>query len=156
MIRYYLKKLSRQFKEVEQTIASNFKDTSRLSSLARIYFYQGQGEWLKYAAATLEYGRSQGEDDWRTMYETAIYLEHFAKDMQALDLGVQIMERVVKLEKSYENLNLYAQLQHKIGRDTQALKVAREALTIAKKTGEESSEAAKLIAELQSIKMTKA
>ncbi|RDV16664.1 thioredoxin family protein [Pontibacter diazotrophicus] len=136
-------------KQVDQAIAANFVDTSRLSSLARIYFYQGQGEWVKYAEATLEYGRSHSGDDWRTMYETAIYLKHFAKDIQALELGNLIMERVIIEEKSYDNLNLYAQLQHRLGRDTQALETAREAIAVARKSGEESSEAAKLVAELQ-------
>ncbi|WP_162056171.1 thioredoxin family protein [Pontibacter pamirensis] len=136
-------------KQVDRAVGANFADTSRLSSLAKIYFYQGQKEWVKYAKATLEYGRSQGGDDWRTMYETAIYLKHFAKNMQALELGTQIMERVIKTEKSYDNLNLYAQLQHRVGKDTQALETAREAIAVARKSGEESSEAAKLVAELQ-------
>ena len=135
--------------QIEKSISANLKDKSRLTTLARIYYHQGQRNWSKYAAATLEYSRGQGKDDMQTMYETAIYLKHFAKDTQTLELGVQIMEKVIKLEESYKNLNLYAQFQHTVGKDKQALKTAREAIEVAKKSGEESSEANKLVAKLQ-------
>lgn len=140
------------FQKVEQAIAANFKDTSRLSSLARIFFFGGQGEWLKYAKATLEYGRNQVDDDWQTLYETAIYLRHFAKDKQALEIGAQIMEKAIIMNKSYDNLYLYAQLQQNIGREASALDAAREAVKIANKTGKDSSEAASLVSELQAAK----
>lgn len=39
-----------------------------------------------------------------------------------------------------------------MGRDTQALETAREAIAVARKSGEESSEAAKLVAEIQAAK----
>lgn len=135
--------------QIEKSISANLKDKSRLTTLARIYYHQGQRNWSKYAAATLEYSRGQGKDDMQTMYETAIYLKHFAKDTQTLELGVQIMEKVIKLEESYKNLNLYAQFQHTVGKDKQALKTAREAIEVAKKSGEESSEANELVVKLQ-------
>lgn len=139
------------FEQVEKSISTNLEDTNRLATLARIYYYQGQKNWSKYAEATLEYGKGQGKDDLQTMYETAIYLKHFAKDIQTLELGVQIMEKVIKLEKSYNNLNLYAQLQHGVARNKQALKTAREAVEVAHKSGEESSEANELIIKLQLV-----
>ena len=59
------------------------------------------------------------------------------------------MEQVINLEKSYATLTLYAQLQHRVGRDAQALAIATAAIEVAREAGEESSEAAALLAELQ-------
>jgi len=137
------------FNQVKQTIAAHYADTGKLFSLAKIYFYQGQQEWVTYAEETLAYGRSYGVEDWRTMEETAIYLKAFTKDRQALELGTQIMEQVIKMDKSYENLNRYAQLQHSVGKDTEALATAREAIAVAQKSGEGSSEAVKLVAKIE-------
>jgi len=142
------------FKEVEQAIADNFTDTSRLYSLAKIYFYQGQKEWVNYADATLKYCKNQGVEDSRTMNETAMYLEYFAKDMQALELGNQIMERLIEIDKSYENLILYAKLQYKVGKDIMAIETAKEAIIVAHNSGEESSEAANLVTKIQTANKT--
>lgn len=135
--------------ELGQIIAANFANTRKYSSLAKIYFYQGQKEWLKYAVATREYAKEQADSDWRTLHETATYLKHFSEEKQALEIGAQIMEMVIRMHKSYNNLYLYAQLQQKVGREDLALDAAREAVKVANEAREDSSQAEKFISALQ-------
>lgn len=135
-------------KEVDQAIEANFTNTNSLSSLAKIYFYQGQKEWLKYAEATMEYGREHAGNDWKTLHEAAIYLKHFSDDKQALEIGAIIMEKVISMHKSYDNIFLYAQLQQKAGREDSALEAAREAAKVANEAGQDSSQAESFISQL--------
>jgi thioredoxin-related protein len=134
---------------VELAIKANFRDTSKLSALASIYFYQGQSAWLKYAEASMAYANQLASNDWQTLQETATYLKHFAEEKQALEIGAQLMEKVIGMHKNYKHLYLYAQLQQKAGREDLALEAAKEAIKVALEAGADSSQAARLIADLQ-------
>lgn len=134
--------------DVKKIAATSFADTGKILSLIQIYYYSGQKDWLNYAKATLAYGATVGAADWQTMYETGAYLKHFAKDPEALKIGVQIMQKVLKLNKTYEHLCIYAQLQKKVGNNALALKAAKEALEVSKDKGDDESEAQELIAAL--------
>jgi thioredoxin-related protein len=134
--------------DVKKIAAESFSDSSKISSLAQIYFYGGQQDWLNYAKSTFKYGNTVGATDWQTMYETGAYLKHFASDPETLQIGVQIMNNVLKLQKNYEHLCIYAQLQKKLGNKALALEAAQEALEVSKGQEEDESEAKELIAEL--------
>ncbi|MFT2010293.1 thioredoxin family protein [Pontibacter sp. 13R65] len=136
------------FKNIQGLISSAIYDTSRLSSLAKIYFFGGQGNWPKYAAETWAYAKGEGGADWITLHETAAYLHHFAKEKEALQVGAAIMARVVDLEKSYDNLLLLARLLTKTGKNAAAIEAAGEAITVAKLTGEDTRDAEKLVSRL--------
>ncbi|GAA4311012.1 thioredoxin family protein [Nibribacter koreensis] len=140
------------FKEVMHVISTSFKEIEKTTSLANIYYYRGQQDWLKCAQATLAYGKSYGSSDWRTLYETSVYLNAYAEKKGPLKLGTQLMQQVIKLSPSYENLHLYAQLQHKAGENRQAVKTAKEAVKVAKRTGEDYQESEDLIALISSRK----
>lgn len=139
--------------ELKKTSVKSFTDTTRLLSLTQIYFYQGKRDWLNYAKSTLQYGKTVGANDWQTMYETGSYLKHFAKDKETLKIGVLVMDKVLKLQKSYDHLCIYSRLQNKIGNKHLALKAAKEAVKVSKTAGEDSSEAQELIAELSAVKI---
>jgi len=134
--------------ELKQIAITSFANSNRIVSLAQIYFYSGQRDWSKYAQSTLAYGNSLGATDWQTLYETGAYLNYFANDPETVKIGVQLMNKVLKLHKNYEHLCIYSQLQKKAGDKAWALKAAREALEVAKSEGETGSEAQALIAEL--------
>lgn len=138
--------------EIEQTIKANFANTNKVSSLAKIYYYQGQKEWLKYAQATMNYADKYADDDIGTLVETATYLKHFSKEKQPMEIGAKIMEKVISTERNYTNLLLYAHLLQKAGKADLALDAAREAIKVAKATGEDNGGATKLISELQQAK----
>ncbi|RNI32548.1 thioredoxin family protein [Rufibacter immobilis] len=139
-------------KEVKQAIAAHFKDTSRLSALATIYFYAGRQDWLPYAKATLQYSQALAGNDWRTLYESAAYLNAFAEDKEALTLGTQIIQQVITLHRNYGNLYLYAQLLQKTGNKALALQTAKEAVTVAAQQNKDSSEAKNLLTRLEAQK----
>lgn len=134
--------------ELRKIAANSFADSTKILSLTQIYFYGGQQDWNNYAKATWEYGNTVGANDWQTLYETGAYLKHFAKDQETLKIGVRIMERVLKLQKNYEHLCIYARLQQKVGNTVPALKAAQEALNVSSAEGEDGSEAKELVAEL--------
>ncbi|ALI99218.1 hypothetical protein DC20_09815 [Rufibacter tibetensis] len=136
-------------KDVQQAVSTNFKETKRISTLAMIYFYAGRRDWLTYAKTTLEYSKGYAEQDWRTLYETGMYLNSFAEDKEALKIGTRIMKKAVALHKDPENLYLYAQLQHKTGKDAPAAKAAKEALELAKSTGEDTSDISAFLTQLK-------
>ncbi|MDQ6479476.1 thioredoxin fold domain-containing protein [Dyadobacter sp. LHD-138] len=138
--------------ELKKIVATSFADTSKLLSLTQIYYFGGKRDWPGYAKSTLQYGKTVGANDWQTMYETGIYLKHFAKDKETLKIGIQVMDRVLKLHKNYEHLCIYSNLQNKVGNKYLALKAAKEAVKISKAEGEDSSEAEELITELTAIK----
>jgi thiol-disulfide isomerase/thioredoxin len=138
-------------REVKDIIAANGQDTSKYFALAQIYYYNGQQDWPNYAKATARYGKTVGSGDWQTLYETGAYLKAFAKDQETLTIGVQIMEQVIKMNKNYENLCIYASLQNKAGHGAAAIQTAKEAVKLAKDTGGDSSDAENLLAELKSV-----
>lgn len=135
--------------EVQQAVRSYFKDIQRLTSLAQLYYLGGKQEWLAYANATLAHGKRYASTDWRTLYETAIYLSYFSEDKEALAVGAQIMQQVTKTHQSYDNSYLQARLLQKAGNHQAALRVAQEALMLAKQQGEAIADAQNLIAELR-------
>lgn len=139
----------RLFEELNQAIVSYSKETTKLSMLARIHFYGGQKNWLAYAKETLAYSKSHVGNDWQTLHETATYLRYFSDDKEALRLGALIMEKATTLNKSYDNLLLYAQLKQKSGDTACALKAAREAYQLAELEGKDKSEATSLITALE-------
>ncbi len=134
--------------ELRKVAVDHFADSVKTLSLLQIYFYGGRRDWLNYGRSTLKYGNTIGATDWQTMYETGIYLKTFAKDPEALKTGVEIMAKVLNLNKNYEHLCIYAQLQKKLGNNEPALKAAEEALKISKDQGEDGSDARELITEL--------
>lgn len=138
--------------DLKKIAAISFADTGKILLLAQIYFYGGRQDWLNYAKSTFEYGTTVGSTDWQTMYETGAYLKYFAKDQETLKIGVQIMRNVLKLNKNYEHLCIYAQLQKKVGNKDLALKAAKEALEVSSGKSEDESEAHELIAELATNK----
>ncbi|MBC3540540.1 thioredoxin family protein [Rufibacter sediminis] len=143
---------TRLLQEVKHAIAAHFKDTSQLSALTTIYFYAGRHDWLPYAKATLEYSQTKANGDWQTLYESAMYLNAFAEDKEALSLGAKIMQQVIPLHKNYENLYLYAQLLQKTGNYSLALQTAKEAIAVAAQHNEDSRQARDLQMKLESRK----
>jgi thioredoxin-related protein len=140
------------FREVLEITDTYGNDNIKLPSLAHVYYYGGQRNWLKYAQATLAYSKTHGRDDWRTLHETSAYLNAFAEEKEPLKLGTQLMKQVIKLSPSYDNLHLYAQLQHKAGEKRQAVKTAKEAVKVATRTGEDYQDSKDLIASINSGK----
>jgi thioredoxin-related protein len=134
--------------ELKRVISTSFVDTSKVLSLAQIYFYGGRRDWPAFAKSTLTYENTVGATDWQTMYETGIYLRHFAKDMETIKTGIQIMSKVLELHKNYEHLCIYSQLENKAGNKDLALKAAKEALRVSNDEGADGVEAQELISEL--------
>ncbi|SEI54413.1 Thioredoxin-related protein [Dyadobacter sp. SG02] len=133
---------------LRKVAAGNFADSIKMLSLVQIYFYGGREDWLNYAKSTLKYGNTIGAADWQTMYETGAYLNYFAKDRETLSIGAEIMSKVVNLNRTYDHLRIYAQLQKKAGNKELALKAAEAALQISNEKGESGDEARELIEEL--------
>ncbi|MEO6283528.1 MAG: thioredoxin fold domain-containing protein [Dyadobacter sp.] len=138
-------------KDVKNMITREFEGNARFSLLTDIHFYGGRRDWIQYARATKKYSDELAGNDWRTLHDTAVYLKHFAKEKEALVIGIQLMEKVIMTERSYENLFLLAQLQRKTGKNTLALNSAKEAVKVASQSGDDSGEATEFIAEVGGV-----
>lgn len=136
------------FREVVTAIGQKYSNSNRLLGLSKIYFYQGQKNWNKYAQETLDYSVNVDSTDSRTFYEAAIYTNAFAKDIPTMEIGTKLIKKAIVLDKNYEYLCVYATLLHKTGKNKAASEVAKEALALAKSTGEDDSDAKELITEI--------
>jgi thioredoxin-related protein len=136
------------FAEVVTVVAQRYTYSDRLLGLSKIYFYQGQKNWNKYAQETLDYSVKLDSADSGTFYETAAYIKAFAKDIPTLKIGAELIKKAILLDKNYEYLCIYATLLHKTGEDKIASETAREALALAESKGEDNSTAKELIAEI--------
>ncbi|WP_138475708.1 thioredoxin family protein [Dyadobacter bucti] len=136
------------FKDVVTAVGQKYTYSNRLLGLSKIYFYQGQKNWNKYAQETLDYALKVDSTDSGTFYETAAYIKAFAKDIPTLETGAQLIKKAIALDKNYEYLCIYATLLHKTGKNKAASETAKEALALAESTGQDGSDAKELIAEI--------
>lgn len=139
---------SELFKEVVTAVGQKYTYSNQLLGLSKIYFYQGQKNWNKYAQETLDYSVKVDSTDSGTFYETAAYVKAFAKDIPTMEIGAQLIKKAIALDKKYEYLCIYATLLHKTGKNKTASEAAKEALALAESTGEDGSDAKELIANI--------
>jgi predicted RNA polymerase sigma factor len=81
-------------------------------------------------------------------YEAASYINYFATDALALRAAVQIVEELVSIERSYNYFLLQAQLLKKVNEQVQALAAVNKAISLGKKTGEDTKDAEDLLQDL--------
>ena len=119
-------------------------------AIANLNYLLGQHErdWPKYVDAALAYGRQYAAQDSRTLYEAAVYLNGFVDDKLLLKKADQIIRQAIAVDNSYFNLLIRAQLLHKLGDNSQATAVAKQAIAVANKTNEHTEEAVELLASL--------
>lgn len=145
-----------EFRQVQLLARTNFADTIRSNAMAVINFWEGRRDWVRYAQATRRYSQHPNPDRY-TLQKTATYLYYFGKeqgsDRQQLALRevLEVLPVLLKQERSYENLLLYAKLLQQAHRPIQAKQLAQEALAKAQQQHETGEEAATLLATLRNI-----
>lgn len=125
-------------------------EAAQWQALADVIYLLGQPkrDWPKYADTALAYGRKYAAQDPETSYEAATYIKVFVADKLLLKKADQLIQQAIAVETSYDNLLLRAELLHKIGDNTQAATVVKQAIEAAGKNQEHTEGAMELLASL--------
>lgn len=78
----------------------------------------------------------------------AWYYYNYVDDPAGLQIALECVKRSMELDKNYNNTDTYAALLFKTGENTKALKVAKEAIEIAKANDEDYETTTDLINEI--------
>ncbi|MET4106957.1 hypothetical protein ABIB60_002316 [Hymenobacter sp. UYP22] len=141
------------FRTVQELAHTQFADTAQAGHTARINFWEGRRDWLRYAQATRRYSLLASPDPY-TLRKSATYLYHFGEEQgperqqQALQEILAVLPVLLQAERSYESLLLCARLEHQAHRLAPARQLAEEALAIAPQHHETGEEAQTLLAAL--------
>ncbi|RFP64123.1 thioredoxin family protein [Hymenobacter lapidiphilus] len=136
--------------QLRQLIKTNFADTARANSLATINFLEGRRDWVRYARSTRRYSQLPAPDTY-TLSKTATYVYHFAKEQgaaqqqEAIVAALDVMPVLLKQQRNYETLLLYAKLLQQAQRQAPAKAAAQAALQQAKLQNESDEDARELL-----------
>ncbi len=117
---------------------------------------EGNGSVKEYnsegVATTVNYvnGEVIDWDNYSTLNSLAWNVYENESDKEKLANAVKWVKRSIELNKNYYNSDTYAALLYKMGNYKEALVIAQEAITIAKKDNEDFSATTKLIEEINS------
>jgi thiol-disulfide isomerase/thioredoxin len=125
-------------------------EAAQWQAFANVIYLLGQPkrDWPKYADAALAYSRKYAAQDPETAYEAATYIKVFVTDRTLLKKADQLIQQAIAINASYTNLLTRAELLHKLGDNTQAAAVAKQAIAVASKTSEHAEGAEELLASL--------
>ncbi|MBU0612207.1 thioredoxin family protein [Patescibacteria group bacterium] len=110
-------------------------------------FYSMTREWDKFASTAVRYIESlpKNEEEYLGLNNIAYIFYENVEDSAYLNLALDWAKRSVELKKVYFNMDTYASILFKTGHKEEALKVAEEAVEMAKANGEDFSITQKLL-----------
>jgi hypothetical protein len=133
---------------IENIVRKFVKENEQWLLLSALKFSGGQRKWVQYGTLTDEYAKNYATLDKFTLYEAAQYISYFAKDKLALKKAIQIVERLVSIEPSYNYFLLQARLLTKVNKPADVRAVLYKAINLGKRNGEETKDAEQLLQEL--------
>ncbi|MEO6037436.1 MAG: thioredoxin family protein [Saprospiraceae bacterium] len=114
-----------------------------------IVFYQQAGEIDKYAAAALAYFERYPPDNWNILNEMAWAFYENVSDPKMLETALGWAKKSVEMDANYPNTDTLAALYAKLGKKKQAIKYAKQAIELAKKSGDDYSATQNLLEGLE-------
>lgn len=124
------------------------KDKSvRMSLGYRLSYYRMKGDRPNYAKSAVDFLKKY-DDSAEELNENAATFYEQIDEKKLLKKAVKWAKTSVKLESSFMNQIVVAQLYSKLGKKRSAKKEAKKAIDIAKKAGDNYDEATDLLAEL--------
>jgi len=100
---------------------------------------------VAHAKAAVDYYNEYPSDNSNELNSVAWSFYENVKDQDQLLEAIEWAKRSVEIEKGYPNLDTLAWLYHKTGQIEMAKKTAKEAIALAKATGQNYSETAKML-----------
>lgn len=100
------------------------------------------------SAIQYNYGEPLDWNNWSRLNTLAWGVYENESDAKVLKTAIKWVKRSIELDKNYYNTDTYAALLYKTGNYKQALALAKQAITIAKKDKEDYSATTKLVAQI--------
>lgn len=116
----------------------------------KIEYYKFMKEWDEYANVSVEYADKYANDDWRSLNSFAWDFYENVNDNAMIEKAEKWAVRSMELDMNYYNTDTYASILYKLGKYDDALKYAKEAIELAKKSGDKYGETEKLIEKIKS------
>ncbi|HNL37511.1 MAG TPA: hypothetical protein PKH43_00210, partial [Saprospiraceae bacterium] len=115
-------------------------------------YFQNTGETDKYAQAAVDYFDKFPPDNWSELNEMAWSFYQNVDDPKMLEKALGWAKKSVAMEANYYNTDTLAALLYKTGKKKQALKEAKKAIELAKKSGDDYSGTEELIKQIKGDK----
>ena len=127
-------------------------DGDKLAAYFPVIYYQNSGETDKYAQAAVDYFDKFPPDNWSELNEMAWSFYQNVDDPKMLEKALGWAKKSVAMEANYYNTDTLAALYYKTGKKKQALKEAKKAIEMAKKSGDDYSGTEELIKQIKGDK----
>ncbi len=121
----------------------------RMSANFRMSFYRQAGDRENYAKSAVDYFNSFPEAGPDELNDVAWTFYQVIESPKLLKYASKWAKRSVKLDPQFYNNDTLAGIYQKMGKTKKAIKAAERAIAIAKNTGEDYSNTAKMLEELQ-------
>ncbi|MBL7802428.1 MAG: DUF255 domain-containing protein [Saprospiraceae bacterium] len=128
------------------------EEGAKLSAYFPVIYYQNTGEIDLYAKAAVDYFDKFPPDNWSEWNEMAWSFYENVDDPKMLETALGWAKKSVAMEANYYNTDTLAALYYKTGKKKQALKEAKKAIELAKKSGDDYSGTEELIKKIKEKK----
>ena len=128
------------------------KDAKKLAAQYKMAHYQQQEDGKGYADAAIAYVKNFPAISLEELNDISWGFYDIVDDKKALKKAIKWAKKAVQKDNSYLNNDILSSLYHKIDKDKKAIKIAYEAIAIAKASGEDYSSSTALIREIEESK----
>lgn len=125
------------------------KNAAKLAAQYKMVHYQQKENGAGYAKAAIAYVKSFPDIGLEELNDISWNFYDLVEGKKELKKATKWAKKSVKKDNSYLNNDTLAALYQKLGKTSKALKVAKNAIAIAKKSGEDYSSATDLIREIE-------
>lgn len=133
----------------------DLKSAGKVICETNLGFYTRTENWAGYAVTAVEYVEKylpKDEEEYLSLNEIAYMFYLHIDDSKYTEMALGWIKRSVELKKEYFNMDSYAALLYKSGNKDEALRIAKEAIEMAKKAELDSSETEKLLEKIKAMK----
>ncbi len=121
----------------------------QLSSHYRMQFYRNRGDRDSFASSAIDHYAKYPTKDAMELNDVAWTFYEAIDKPEYLNGAVKLAKKSIKLDKGYMNTDTLAALYKKLGKKGKALKTAKKAIKLAKKSNEDYSLTEDLIKEIE-------
>jgi thiol-disulfide isomerase/thioredoxin len=130
--------------ETFRTQINNIKDKElkeKLAALLDAYYYQRIKNWPEYEKAVIKHLQINSLEHWAIYndYAWTFYENENIKSKEAMEAAITWAQKSVAINSNYYNNDTLAAILYKAGKKKEALRAAKKAIEIGKKTGDNIS-----------------
>ncbi len=128
------------------------EDVDMKISYSKMEYYSLNKQWNDYAKVVSGIADKYASDDWQMLNGFAWTFYENISDKSMLKKAAKWAKKSISLDKNYYNTDTYASLLYKLGKYDDALKYAKEAVELAKKSNQDYSGTEELIKKIEKKK----